>query len=221
MECMDSLVCLVYSLEDVGNKVIDREFAAQVLVDQFRHIRSTLEPTESSTLPNAPGNELKRASRNLVTRCSHSNHARGTPSTMSAFQSCAHDFSVTSAVKSVVTSPFCEGACNVTLHGHIQGGAVHAISGTQCNRIIELFFVNIHGDDATCTSNLGTLNDCQTNSSQAKNSHGGIRLNLAGIQDRTESSGHSTTKETNLLQWSRDIDFSTRDFSQHSVLCHR
>ena len=182
----------------------------------------------------------------LMAGSSYTNHAGSSPSAVSTFQSRAHDVGVSSTIKRVVTAPRSQCPSNILLHGNIQFGAIHAICRTKSNGILELFLVNVYGDDAAAVTgfvredplanvpmvplsdgnnlprarHFGTLDNGQSHSTQSKHSYGRIRFDLASVQNSTQTSGNATSKETNLFQRGGNINFRARDFCQNSIFGH-
>jgi hypothetical protein len=97
-----------------------------------------------------------------MSRCSHSNDAGSSPSTVARFQSCSHNFCITGAIKAVIDAPWCHHARNMLLNRFFNVFGIHTISGTKLLRHFEFFGVYVNGDDFDGTRNFGALNNRQT-----------------------------------------------------------
>ena len=95
---------------------------------------------------------------------------------------------------------------------------VDTVCGSKLLGELELSGVDIDSDDAGSTANDGSLNDRKTNSSEAKDSNSGALLDLGGVDSSTNTSGDTTSEETNLLERSRLVHLGNRDLREDGVL---
>mmetsp|Transcript_8004 Transcript_8004/g.15076 ORF Transcript_8004/g.15076 Transcript_8004/m.15076 type:complete len:282 (-) Transcript_8004:173-1018(-) len=155
-----------------------------------------------------------------MSRRSHTNHTRSTPTSMSTFQRSTHHLCISCAIKGIIDSPRGEFSSNVTLHWFVQLGSIDNIRRSHLDGSREFTRVDIHSDNFRSTRHLGSLNDCQPNCSETKHCHGGIYFHLTRIPNSSKSRTHSTTKETNLIQGRTLVNLGATNFCQYGILTH-
>lgn len=130
MECINCRISLTNPFEAVGNVVVDIKITVQVSFHQHWNLRATLESAKGCSFPNTSSDQLKRTSRDFMTRSCDTNNAGGAPSTMAAFQCSTHNLGVTCAVKTIIDTPISHNSSNVLLNGLVNVIRVDAIRGT-------------------------------------------------------------------------------------------
>src|ERR1039458_6996146 len=99
--------------------------------------------TEGRAAPVAPGDELKRASGNLLPGSGDSDDDRGAPAAMAAFQCLAHDFDIADAFESEPARP-ARDRCRIRFRGPSHPAAARASAGRP--RALGLRCVRTKGD---------------------------------------------------------------------------
>mmetsp|Transcript_9949 Transcript_9949/g.28283 ORF Transcript_9949/g.28283 Transcript_9949/m.28283 type:complete len:249 (-) Transcript_9949:400-1146(-) len=201
--------------------MINGERAVHTAFHQLRNLCARLEPTKGRSFPNASRHQLEGTSGNFVSRSGDSNDTTGAPSTMGAFQGGTHHLHISSAVKTVIDSPGSELPGNVLLNRRISKlFGVDEMSRAKLFCHFEFLRVNIDGDDLSGTGMLGTLNDCQTNSAEAEDSHRRVGFHLASVPNSSKSSRNTASKQAHLLEWGIWVDLGTRNLCQNGVFAH-
>ena len=67
MQSINSIICVAYSLENVSNVVVYRNFSSQLLVDKFGDISSTLITAECRANPLPASDKLEGPSLDFMT----------------------------------------------------------------------------------------------------------------------------------------------------------
>lgn len=127
------------------------------------HVRSSsVSSAHNSTSAVRTSHKLKWSRRNFVARRCHANDTRGSPSTVSTFERSSHDTDNAGAVKRVIHTPLSH-FHNVLLDRLVpELGTVDTVRSSESHCGFEFGWINVHGNDATCTSDFGSLNDSKT-----------------------------------------------------------
>jgi len=106
VESINRFINLVDTLDDVGDVGIEGSFTSQDRVYELRNFSSALPATESGTFPVTTSDELEGTSGDLLASSSDTDDATFTVTTVGKLEGISHDLDITSAVKSVVVTPF-------------------------------------------------------------------------------------------------------------------
>mmetsp|Transcript_3536 Transcript_3536/g.8437 ORF Transcript_3536/g.8437 Transcript_3536/m.8437 type:complete len:365 (+) Transcript_3536:219-1313(+) len=220
MKSVNRGVCSGHSVEIVCNEVIDVERTIEHSADKPWNIRATLEASKGSSLPNSACHELEWPGANFMTRCSNTDDARYSPTTVAALQCGSHDIHISRAVETVVDTPIGHGSGNMFLNRDIKFFWINTIGGAQLFGNFELLGVDIDGDDFGGPGHFGALNDGKANCPKTKHGNGRVRLNLASIPDGSKTRRNSASEEAGLSEVSFLVDFGARNLSDDGVLAH-
>src|SRR5271155_258455 len=88
--------------KDVGNQVIDIDFARHVPINDLGHIGTPPCATKGGAFPHPAGYQLERPRLNFLPRARHADDHRYPPTAMAALECLAHDLDVADAFETVV-----------------------------------------------------------------------------------------------------------------------
>jgi len=165
MQSRNSILITTNPLKVMSNKMIHIQIPPHTPLHQFRHIRPTLEPTESRSFPNPPRHHLKGSCADLVPTRRYPNDAGSAPPAVAAFERRSHDGSDSGAIEGIVDSPGCYAPGNVLLDVFAFGDVGEGIDGQCCSefrRHGEFIGVDIDGDYLGCSGHFGSLDHRQT-----------------------------------------------------------
>lgn len=136
----------------------------------------TLPSSKRSAFPCAACDQLEWTSGDFFTWSSYSNHHANVPAFVADLQRCSHDFHFTNTLTGIVHSRISH------LNKHFLDRFTEALGliySKAPNSLSSGFiFIDVHTNDPGCTSHLTAHDNCQSNSSQAKDSTSRARLHL-------------------------------------------
>lgn len=86
----------------VSDKLVDPELAVHVVLDEPRKLGAALDASEGGSLPDASGDELERAGRDLGASRGDADDVAHTPTLVAALQCLAHNLHVAGRVESEI-----------------------------------------------------------------------------------------------------------------------
>lgn len=219
VEDIDSLVDVGETLDVVGDVLADGEFTSQDTVDELGDLGSGLPASEGGSLPDSSGDELEWSGGNFVSARSDTDNAGLSPTSVSEFEGVSHDLGISCTVESVVVAPLLDGE-EVVLNSLpiFEFSWVDEEVATELKSGFLLLGVEVNSDNKSGTSDLGGLNDGESNSSESENNDSSVRLNLAGVPDSSPTSGESASEHADLIKISLLVDLGCGDLSNDGVL---
>src|SRR6266487_3078113 len=88
----------------VGDHRIDLDLAIHIPVDNLRHVSAAARTTKGSAAPHAPGNELERPGRDLLSRSRNTDDDRFSPALMAGLERYAHHLHIADALECVIST---------------------------------------------------------------------------------------------------------------------
>src|SRR6185437_15530824 len=171
-------------------------------------------------LPDPAGHELEWAGLDLLPSPGDADDHRDAPAAMAAFQRLAHQVDAADALEAVIRSAVRQrDEVLDQIPAHLLGVDEVRHAETLGKRLAPC--VQIDADDLVGAHHVRPLNDVESDAAQAEYDHIGARLDFRGVDDRTDTGGHSAADVTDLLERRILADLGEGDLRQHRVVGER
>src|SRR3546814_259334 len=94
---------------------------------------------------------------------------------------------------------------------------VEAFGRAEGTSQLELRWIGVDGDDATCLGLACPLNRSEPDAAEAEDGHRVTRLNLGRVVNSADAGGHTATQQADMLGIGVRVDLGQRDFGHHRV----
>ena len=204
----------------VGDHAVDLDLAGHVLVDHAGEIRAAADAPEGGAAPDAAGDELERAGRDLLARTGDADDHGLAPALVAALQGRAHDVDVADALERVVDAAIGQVDDDV-LDRVVVVGRVDEVRGAERAREVELGRVDVDGDDPAGLGHHRALDHGQADAAEAEHGHAGPGLDLRGVEHRADAGGDAAAEQADLVERRRRVHLGGGDLGDDRVLRER
>jgi hypothetical protein len=197
--------------------LIDLQLSGHVVVNQVGKLGTSLDSSESTSLPHSSSNELEGAGRDLLSGSGNTDDDGLSPSLVAGLKSGSHDTDITSAVESVVESTV--GDLNKVVLDRLSNlGGVNELGSTELLGPLLLSIVDIDDNDASGSVLNSSLDDGQSDTSGSEDGNGRALLNVGGDDGSSVSGGDTTSEQAGAVHGGLGGDGNDGDVGDNGVL---
>jgi hypothetical protein len=194
----------------VSDEFIDLERAVQIIPNESRQFRATLDTAEGATPPYTACNKLERTSSDFLSSSSNTDNDALTPSLMTSFQSSPHNANVAGTIKGVIAATVRD-IDEVFLDGFLEFGGIDKVGCAEFLGPRFLVIVGVDGDDLGGAVGDAALDDAETDAAGTEDGSGGALFNLGSSGGGTIAGGDTASEETSFVERGLGADSDNRD----------
>src|ERR1051325_9579189 len=202
------------------DQIVDVDLLLHVPIDDLWDIGAPPRATESGTLPDAPGHQLKWARADLLPRYGDADNDADAPAAVAAFQCLAHRVHIADAFEAVIGAPLCQ-------IDKIGDEIALNLLRIDEMRHAELFGeraaprVDVDPDDHVGADHAAALYDIEPDAAQAEDDNARSRLDLGGVDDGPDPGRDAAADIADLVERRVVPNFRDRDLRQHGEVRER